>query len=100
MPRPSEATSAELGELPFDDVRKRISAVFGRDGDRSVAMKGAPESVLAVCSWPARPMMIACRSTTQLGATACIAEAEAMAEADGLRVLAVADARAPRRGRR
>lgn len=43
-----------LAEFPFDDARKRISAIYERDsrsgGERWIAAKGAPERVLEVCS--------------------------------------------------
>ena len=39
-----------LEERPFDDVRKRQSVVYERGGRRYLALKGAPESVLAICS--------------------------------------------------
>ncbi len=45
-----EARFAELQELPFDSDRKRMSIVRG-DGQQAIAyMKGAPPSVLEVCT--------------------------------------------------
>jgi len=86
------AGSVELAELPFDDERKRISVVAERDGQRSVAMKGAPESVVAVCSsvlWDGRPVPLDPDLRERLLTTG-----EAMA-AGGLRVLAVAERTLP-----
>lgn len=38
-------------EFPFDPDRKRMSAVWQREDEWLVAVKGAPESVLACCQW-------------------------------------------------
>ena len=64
----------------FDDVRKRQSAVTGDD----LWVKGAPESVFAICAWPGAP-----------GPDAAADARAAMEEmaARGLRVLAVAGRR-------
>src|SRR5499426_1321829 len=40
----------KLDEMPFDFERRRVSVVCVRDGSRLLITKGAPESVLAVCS--------------------------------------------------
>lgn len=37
-------------EYPFDDDRKRMSVVVETDARRLLVLKGAPESVLAICS--------------------------------------------------
>jgi Ca2+-transporting ATPase len=37
-------------EYPFDDTRKRMSVVVEQGGVRWLLLKGAPESVLAICS--------------------------------------------------
>ena len=91
-PEAIRAQAAELLDLPFDDERRRISAVFGRDGDRSVAMKGAPESVLEICSGVLAADVIV--PLDPGGRERLIAAAEEMA-ADGLRVLAVAERTLP-----
>jgi P-type Mg2+ transporter len=40
----------KLDEIPFDFERRRVSVVCIRDDSRMLITKGAPESVLAVCS--------------------------------------------------
>jgi Mg2+-importing ATPase len=40
----------KLDEIPFDFERRRQSVVIETDGERLMITKGAPESVLAVCS--------------------------------------------------
>src|SRR5262245_17913968 len=40
----------KLDEMPFDFERRRVSVVCVRGGSRLLITKGAPESVLAVCS--------------------------------------------------
>jgi len=40
----------KIDEMPFDFERRRVSVVCARDGARLLITKGAPESVLAVCS--------------------------------------------------
>jgi Ca2+-transporting ATPase len=37
-------------EVPFDSTRKRMTAVFGRNGGRVAVVKGAPEIVLELCA--------------------------------------------------
>lgn len=77
-----------LEEFPFDDVRKRMSVVIEREDIRSLAMKGAPESVLPLCTAVRHnghdePLHEAGRGGWQQ-------RADAMA-ARGLRVLALAE---------
>jgi Mg2+-importing ATPase len=40
----------KLGEIPFDFARRRLSVIVEQDGKRLLICKGAPESVLPVCS--------------------------------------------------
>lgn len=40
----------KIDEIPFDFVRKRISVVVEREGQRILITKGAPEEVLNICS--------------------------------------------------
>jgi P-type Ca2+ transporter type 2C len=77
-------------ELPFDSVRKRMST-FHRDASGLVAYtKGAPESVIPVCTtqWSATVEM----KSVPFDSEAWLARANALA-AQGLRVLAVAQRR-------
>ena len=48
--RPDIPGYEKLDEMPFDFERRRVSVVCVRDGSRLLITKGAPESVLAVCS--------------------------------------------------
>jgi P-type Ca2+ transporter type 2C len=71
-----------LEEYPFDDARGCLSVVVEREGQRWLLLKGAPESVLAICS---REGQAAALDQARQGA-------EAMA-ARGLRVLGFAERR-------
>lgn len=79
-----------LEDHPFDDDRKRMSVVAegltGTDRDRVLAVKGAPESVLAECAVSHGQG----DDGDQAGRDAIQARADEMA-AHGLRVLAVAE---------
>lgn len=74
-------------EFPFSDERKRMSIVGWQDGQRLVAAKGSPESILGVCSaWR-------CDGEERALHEAQRAELQVLAEAlaaQGQRVLAVA----------
>ena len=48
--QPSVAGYVKLDEIPFDFERRRLSVVLGHEGRRRLVMKGAPESVVAVCT--------------------------------------------------
>ncbi|MBA3057446.1 MAG: cation-translocating P-type ATPase [Gammaproteobacteria bacterium] len=79
-----EQESERLQELPFDSERKRMSTVH-RDGSGFIAYtKGAPESVIPLCSAQWRS-----DGPVPLQQEAVLAAAEAMA-AQGMRVLALA----------
>lgn len=67
-----------------------MSVVYERDGKRWVALKGAPESVLAVCTADTTPDGVTPMEGNRRGEIE--ARAEAMAER-GLRVLALAERR-------
>ena len=73
-----------LQELPFDSGRKRMSTLHRVDGGLVAYTKGAPESVIPLCTaqWRAD-------GSAPLQAASVLAAAEAMA-AQGLRVLALA----------
>lgn len=77
-----------LAEFPFNHVRRRMSVEYTRDNARWLALKGAPEAVLAICSQVlvdghAEPLEKDRRQ-------ALLTAAEQMA-ARGLRVLACAE---------
>jgi len=40
----------KIDEIPFDFIRKRISVVVEKNGDRTLITKGAPEEVLKFCT--------------------------------------------------
>jgi Ca2+-transporting ATPase len=87
-----EAKYSRVMELPFDSVRKRMSTLHrggdgASEGERFVAFtKGAPESVLPLCTslWSGDGVT----SPDSFDAAAWLARAEALA-AQGLRVLAL-----------
>ncbi|MCW3996598.1 MAG: magnesium-translocating P-type ATPase [Candidatus Bathyarchaeota archaeon] len=41
----------KIDEVPFDFIRRRVSVVVERDGQRGFIAKGAPEEILKVCSY-------------------------------------------------
>ncbi len=45
-----EFKGKKIGEIPFDSERKRMSVVVERNGKKYVYTKGAPETVLSLCS--------------------------------------------------
>lgn len=47
---PDVHTYQKLDEIPFDFERRRVSVVVGNGGKRLLITKGAPESVLTVCT--------------------------------------------------
>lgn len=47
--RPDVKAYSKIDEIPFDFERRRISVVVGKDGERVLIVKGAPESVLPLC---------------------------------------------------
>jgi calcium-translocating P-type ATPase len=87
--------AAELGATPasriatfrFDPRRKRMSVVTRRDGEPVVQVKGAPESVLTVCSGQLLDGVVATLSAGDRRAT--LATVDGLASR-GLRVIAVA----------
>jgi Mg2+-importing ATPase len=40
----------KIDEVPFDFVRRRVSIVLGRENQRLLVSKGAPEEIISVCS--------------------------------------------------
>ena len=81
-----------LEEFTFDNDRKRMSAVFMRDGRPWAAVKGAPESVLGQC---ARIMNGEKAEALVDGARKDILERVDRLATDGLRVLAFAERALP-----
>jgi len=81
-----------LAEFSFDNTRKRMSALYERDGGRWVAVKGAPEAVLARCThlWTKEDL----RPLSDTDREQALAKAVCWAS-EGLRVLAFAEKSAP-----
>jgi P-type Ca2+ transporter type 2C len=79
-----ESQSPRIAELPFDSERKRMSTLHKTPGGIVAYVKGAPETVLPLCSW-----QLGRHEPLPLDVDELLAEAERMA-ADGLRVLAIA----------
>ena len=75
-------------DFTFDNARKRMSAVYQRDGALWVAVKGAPEAVLPLCisRWDAAGP----RQLSEADRQAALASAAQMAN-EGLRVMAFAE---------
>jgi Ca2+-transporting ATPase len=84
-----EAAMPRVAEIPFSSERRRMTTLHRDDGGVLAFTKGAPESVLTLCSGEA------CGDRAQaLDAEQHLRQAEAHA-ADGLRVVAVAYRRWP-----
>lgn len=79
-----------VAEFPFDDARQRVAAVHDRDGERWLAVKGAPEAVLAVCTHLRLDGQVVPLDDARRQAVARAADALA---ADGQRVIACAERR-------
>ncbi len=45
------STYQKIDEVPFDFIRRRVSVVVEREGQRFFVVKGAPEEILKVCSY-------------------------------------------------
>jgi Mg2+-importing ATPase len=89
----------KLDEMPFDFERRRLSVVVTRAGERLLITKGAPESVLAICTQveTGSPTGGMDGQVSPLNATshaACDATYQRLG-AQGFRVLAVAYASVP-----
>jgi Ca2+-transporting ATPase len=79
-----------LKEFSFDNTRKRMSTISSKDGQAWVAVKGAPESVLARCvSVLDGPAIVSLDSDRRRTILDCVAQMAA----GGLRVLAFAERR-------
>jgi len=77
-----------LNEFTFDNTRKRMSTISMRDGRPWVAVKGAPESVIAQCTHVFKGETVEDLTDTSRQA---ILECVSQLAADGLRVLAFAE---------
>lgn len=77
-----------VSEHPFTHDRNRMSALFERPGASLLAVKGSPESILAVCTSVRRASR--CDTLDEPVRRLWLERAEAMATA-GMRVLAVAE---------
>ncbi len=49
----------KIDEVPFDFIRRRVSVVVEREGQRYFIAKGAPEEILKVCSYYERNKLVA-----------------------------------------
>ena len=87
LEHPEVARYTRIDEIPFDFTRRRVSVVVQDGGERLLIVKGAPESVLAICA------------QVELDGAVKTLDAETAAQADalfrrlsedGYRVLAVA----------
>src|SRR6185436_5478694 len=84
---PDIAGYQKLDEIPFDFARRRISIVVQAGSNRLLTVKGAPESVVAICSeyeLDGRTLPLDTDARVR-----CQGTYEALS-ADGFRVLAVA----------
>ena len=89
---PAVAACTRIDEIPFDFSRRRVSVVAEDAGGRLLITKGAPESVLALCT------AVAVDGTTlpfDPAARALADELFAQLSGDGFRVLAVASRSVP-----
>ncbi|HEX8992781.1 MAG TPA: magnesium-translocating P-type ATPase [Anaerolineales bacterium] len=77
----------KIEEIPFDFERRRVSVVVGNDGKRLLITKGAPESILPICTsyeTDGSPMALDATATSKVQATYRDLSTQ------GFRVLAVA----------
>jgi Mg2+-importing ATPase len=77
----------KVGEIPFDFERRRLSVVVRQDTELLLITKGAPESVLAICTaYEAGSNVVTLDRTTR---QSCVQTFESLSR-KGFRVLAVA----------
>ena len=91
---PAVACYARIDEIPFDFERRRVSVVVDGRGERLLIVKGAPESLLPVCTH------VEIDGVVKELETATIAQADLLfrrLSGDGYRVLAVAYRQVERR---
>ncbi len=77
----------KIDEVPFDFIRRRVSVVVEREGQRFFIAKGAPEEILKVCSYYELNKIIADLNDETRGK---IEQKYRDYSAEGLRVLGVA----------
>ncbi|WP_227982007.1 cation-translocating P-type ATPase [Nocardia spumae] len=86
---PAAARGHRLRQFAFDSVRKRMSTLDEGDGARTLHVKGAPETVVPLCTSEAGPDGHA-RPLTERRRAEVLATVDARAQ-DGYRMLAIAD---------
>lgn len=84
-----------LAEFPFDNTRKRMATIYLKEGQYWVAVKGAPEAVLARCT-----LMVQGEAVIPLTEPVkqVVLEKVSQMAANGLRVLAFARSNLPASG--
>ncbi len=86
---PASRGGNRLRQFAFDSVRKRMSTIDEYDGHRSVHVKGAPETVIPLCTTELSPDGSP-RPLTERRRTVVLATVDSRAR-DGYRMLAIAD---------
>ncbi len=84
---PAVSEYRKLDEIPFDFERRRLSVVVGHDDERLLIVKGAPESVITLCTQYEVDGLV--QRIDAASMERCMRTHEAFGE-QGLRVLAVA----------
>jgi Mg2+-importing ATPase len=87
LEHPAVARYSRVDEIPFDFTRRRVSVVVEDGGERLLIVKGAPESVLAICT---RVELDGATSELDAAAAARADELFRRLSGEGYRVLAVA----------
>lgn len=82
--RALEADLPRVGEIPFDAIRKRMTTLHRVGASMIAFMKGAPETVLPLCTWVSTGL-----GRQPIDTGALLAKADELAS-QGYRVLAVA----------
>jgi calcium-translocating P-type ATPase len=84
---PAVSDARQVGEVPFDTQRKRMSTLHETDAGFVLYTKGAPETVLPLCTHVAGPSGV---STLDDNARAAVTAVHCRMAGLGLRVLALA----------
>lgn len=92
MPQAIQRSVDVITEFSFDNDRKRMSILYQKNGQYRVAMKGAPETLLALCEseWSEKDVVPLTFSRKEQ----ILNQVEVMA-VDGLRVIALAERNIP-----